>query len=245
MDDLAKIFLVIQKELENQSKKLNDCVEKVSKEIQELDNKFSKVKTINEQRLNTSNSEQKKEIENNIKFNKYLYDLELRNKMLKKSEYKNQIKMCEMYFVRCTIFMNYMVARENHNEIQITQTFFAFVNHVQEEFVKNYQFKKDYYLEKKNIHEEYTLLLSLFPSIDENRRSQIEKKLLSLDEYSDILLKIIELDDTLENYKQIFKTRKPNIIEKNINNKIYFNFEIKKVVESIYPGLLNEISNKK
>lgn len=50
----------------------------------------------------------------------------------------------------------------------------------------------------------------------------------------------------LEEYKQVFKTRKPRITKKNIENNLYFNFDIMTVVDSIYPGLKkDEVQNTK
>ena len=151
-----------------------------------------------------------------------------------------------MYFSRCSTFVNYMVALSHKNEIQINQTFFSFINHVCEEFVKNYQYLRDYYVEKKRIHEKYVFFLSSYPGIDQKRRTQIEKNLLTEEEYQDIINKINELDKTLNEYKEIFKTKKPKITKKIIESNTCFNFEILNVVESIYQGVKkNEIHNTK
>ena len=156
--------------------------------------------------------------------------------------------------------MNYMVAQANKNEIQTTQSFFAFINYVYSEFVKKYQYQKDFYLEKKNIHENYVFssyhchilsilknqLNSLFPTIDQERKEQIEKNILSEEEYQSLINKIEQLDKTLEEYKQVFKTKKPRITKKDIENNSCFNFDIELVVQNIYPGLKkDEVQNTK
>ena len=166
--------------------------------------------------------------------------------MAKKTFYKNELQLREMYVVRCTLFMNYMVAKANKNEIQMTQSFFAFINYVYSEFVKKYQYQKDFYLEKKNIHESYVLFLSLFPTIDKERKEQIEKNILSEEEYQDLIKQIEELDQMLEEYKQVFKTKKPSITKKDIESNVCFNFDIASVVENIYPGIKkHEVPNTK
>ena len=235
MDDIMKIFQVVQNELQMQRKEIND-----------LENKFMNIKLSNQNKLDNSSGIQKQQIEKDIKFNQSLYELELSKKYLKKTYYQNQLKSREMYFSRCSTFVNYMVALSHKNEIQINQTFFSFINHVCEEFVKNYQYLRDYYVEKKRIHEKYVFFLSSYPGIDKKRRTQIEKNLLTEEEYQDIINKINELDKTLNEYKEIFKTKKPKITKKIIESNTCFNFEILNVVESIYQGVKkNEIHNTK
>lgn len=246
MEALAKTFLVVQRELQNQSKEINERLEITSQEIKKLDDKFLSVKSLNQQLLDNTPVSDKKRVENDIKFNQYLYDLELRKKMSKKTFYKNELQLREMYVVRCTLFMNYMVAQANKNEIQTTQSFFAFINYVYSEFVKKYQYEREFYLEKKNIHENYILFLSLFPTIDKDRRQQIEKNILTDEEYKSLINQIEQLDSKLEEYKQIFKTKKPRITKKDIENNICFNFDITTVVENIYPGAQkNDVQNTK
>ena len=246
MDDIMKIFQVVQNELQMQSKDINKCIDNASKEINDLENKFMNVKLSNQNKLDNSSGIQKQQIEKDIKFNQSLYELELSKKYLKKTYYQNQLKSREMYFSRCSTFVNYMVALSHKNEIQINQTFFSFINHVCEEFVKNYQYLRDYYVEKKRIHEKYVFFLSSYPGIDQKRRTQIEKNLLTEEEYQDIINKINELDKTLNEYKEIFKTKKPKITKKIIESNTCFNFEILNVVESIYQGVKkNEIHNTK
>lgn len=246
MDDIMKIFQVVQNELQMQSKDINKCIDNASKEINDLENKFMNIKLSNQNKLDNSSGIQKQQIEKDIKFNQSLYELELSKKYLKKTYYQNQLKSREMYFSRCSTFVNYMVALSHKNEIQINQTFFSFINHVCEEFVKNYQYLRDYYVEKKRIHEKYVFFLSSYPGIDQKRRTQIEKNLLTEEEYQDIINKINELDKTLNEYKEIFKTKKPKITKKIIESNTCFNFEILNVVESIYQGVKkNEIHNTK
>ncbi len=246
MDDIMKIFQVVQNELQMQSKDINKCIDNSSKEINDLENKFMNIKLSNQNKLDNSSGIQKQQIEKDIKFNQSLYELELSKKYLKKTYYQNQLKSREMYFSRCSTFVNYMVALSHKNEIQINQTFFSFINHVCEEFVKNYQYLRDYYVEKKRIHEKYVFFLSSYPGIDQKRRTQIEKNLLTEEEYQDIINKINELDKTLNEYKEIFKTKKPKITKKIIESNTCFNFEILNVVESIYQGVKkNEIHNTK
>ena len=246
MDDIMKIFQVVQNELQMQSKDINKCIDNSSKEINDLENKFMNIKLSNQNNLDNSSGIQKQQIEKDIKFNQSLYELELSKKYLKKTYYQNQLKSREMYFSRCSTFVNYMVALSHKNEIQINQTFFSFINHVCEEFVKNYQYLRDYYVEKKRIHEKYVFFLSSYPGIDQKRRTQIEKNLLTEEEYQDIINKINELDKTLNEYKEIFKTKKPKITKKIIESNTCFNFEILNVVESIYQGVKkNEIHNTK
>ena len=229
-----------------QSKDINKCIDNSSKEINDLENKFMNIKLSNQNKLDNSSGIQKQQIEKDIKFNQSLYELELSKKYLKKTYYQNQLKSREMYFSRCSTFVNYMVALSHKNEIQINQTFFSFINHVCEEFVKNYQYLRDYYVEKKRIHEKYVFFLSSYPGIDQKRRTQIEKNLLTEEEYQDIINKINELDKTLNEYKEIFKTKKPKITKKIIESNTCFNFEILNVVESIYQGVKkNEIHNTK
>lgn len=246
MDDIMKIFQVVQNELQMQSKDINKCIDNASKEINDLENKFMNIKLSNQNKLDNSSGIQKQQIEKDIKFNQSLYELELSKKYLKKTYYQNQLKSREMYFSRCSTFVNYMVALSHKNEIQINQTFFSFINHVCEEFVKNYQYLRDYYVEKKRIHEKYVFFLSSYPGIDQKRRTQIEKNLLTEEEYQDIINKINELDKILNEYKEIFKTKKPKITKKIIESNTCFNFEILNVVESIYQGVKkNEIHNTK
>lgn len=246
MDDIMRIFQIVQNELQMQSKDINKCIDNSSKEINELEDKFMNIKLSNQNKLENSSGNQKQQIEKDIKFNQSLYELELNKKYLKKTYYQNQLKSREMYFARCSTFVNYMVALSHKNEIQINQTFFSFINHVCEEFVKNYQYLRDYYVEKKRIHEKYVFFLSSYPLIDQKRRNQIEKNLLTEEEYQDIINKINELDQTLNEYKELFKTRKPKITKKIIENNTCFNFEILNVVESIYQGVKkNEVHNTK
>lgn len=246
MDEIMKIFQVVQNELQMQSKDINKCIDTTSKEINDLENKFMNIKLSNQNKLENSSGIQKQQIEKDIKFNQNLYELELNKKYLKKTYYQNQLKSREMYFARCSTFVNYMVALSHKNEIQMNQTFFSFINHVCEEFVKNYQYLRDYYVEKKRIHEKYVFFLSSYPLIDEKRRNQIEKNILSEKEYQDIIDKINELDQTLNEYKEIFKTKKPKITKKIIESNTCFNFEILNVVESIYQGVKkNEVHNTK
>ena len=246
MNEIMKIFQVVQNELQMQSKDINKCIDNSSKEINDLENKFMNIKLSNQNKLDNSSGIQKQQIEKDIKFNQSLYELELSKKYLKKTYYQNQLKSREMYFSRCSTFVNYMVALSHKNEIQINQTFFSFINHVCEEFVKNYQYLRDYYVEKKRIHEKYVFFLSSYPGIDQKRRTQIEKNLLTEEEYQDIINKINELDKTLNEYKEIFKTKKPKITKKIIESNTCFNFEILNVVESIYQGVKkNEIHNTK
>ena len=246
MDEIMKIFQVVQNELQMQSKDINKCIDTTSKEINGLENKFMNIKLSNQNKLENSSGIQKQQIEKDIKFNQNLYELELNKKYLKKTYYQNQLKSREMYFARCSTFVNYMVALSHKNEIQMNQTFFSFINHVCEEFVKNYQYLRDYYVEKKRIHEKYVFFLSSYPLIDEKRRNQIEKNILSEKEYQDIIDKINELDQTLNEYKEIFKTKKPKITKKIIESNTCFNFEILNVVESIYQGVKkNEVHNTK
>ena len=246
MNEIMKIFQVVQNELQMQSKDINKCIDTTSKEINNLENKFMNIKLSNQNKLDNSSGIQKQQIEKDIKFNQSLYELELSKKYLKKTYYQNQLKSREMYFSRCSTFVNYMVALSHKNEIQINQTFFSFINHVCEEFVKNYQYLRDYYVEKKRIHEKYVFFLSSYPGIDQKRRTQIEKNLLTEEEYQDIINKINELDKTLNEYKEIFKTKKPKITKKIIESNTCFNFEILNVVESIYQGVKkNEIHNTK
>ena len=246
MDEIMKIFQVVQNELQMQSKDINKCIDTTSKEINGLENKFMNIKLSNQNKLENSSGIQKQQIEKDIKFNQNLYELELNKKYLKKTYYQNQLKSREMYFARCSTFVNYMVAPSHKNEIQMNQTFFSFINHVCEEFVKNYQYLRDYYVEKKRIHEKYVFFLSSYPLIDEKRRNQIEKNILSEKEYQDIIDKINELDQTLNEYKEIFKTKKPKITKKIIESNTCFNFEILNVVESIYQGVKkNEVHNTK
>mgnify|MGYP003366959327 FL=1 len=246
MNEIMKIFQVVQNELQMQSKDINKCIDTTSKEINNLENKFMNIKLSNQNKLENSSGIQKQQIEKDIKFNQNLYELELNKKYLKKTYYQNQLKSREMYFARCSTFVNYMVALSHKNEIQMNQTFFSFINHVCEEFVKNYQYLRDYYVEKKRIHEKYVFFLSSYPLIDEKRRTQIEKNILSEKEYQDIIDKINELDQTLNEYKEIFKTKKPKITKKIIESNTCFNFEILNVVESIYQGVKkNEVHNTK
>lgn len=246
MNEIMKIFQVVQNELQMQSKDINKCIDTTSKEINNLENKFMNIKLSNQNKLENSSGIQKQQIEKDIKFNQSLYELELNKKYLKKTYYQNQLKSREMYFARCSTFVNYMVALSHKNEIQMNQTFFSFINHVCEEFVKNYQYLRDYYVEKKRIHEKYVFFLSSYPLIDEKRRTQIEKNILSEKEYQDIIDKINELDQTLNEYKEIFKTKKPKITKKTIESNTCFNFEILNVVESIYQGVKkNEVHNTK
>lgn len=246
MDDIMRIFQIVQNELQMQSKDINKCIDNSSKEINELEDKFMNIKLSNQNKLENSSGNQKQQIEKDIKFNQSLYELELNKKYLKKTYYQNQLKSREMYFARCSTFVNYMVALSHKNEIQINQTFFSFINHVCEEFVKNYQYLRDYYVEKKRIHEKYVFFLSSYPLIDQKRRNQIEKNLLTEEEYQDIINKINELDQTLNEYKELFKTRKPKITKKIIESNTCFNFEILNVVESIYQGVKkNEVHNTK
>ena len=246
MNEIMKIFQVVQNELQMQSKDINKCIDTTSKEINNLENKFMNIKLSNQNKLENSSGIQKQQIEKDIKFNQNLYELELNKKYLKKTYYQNQLKSREMYFARCSTFVNYMVALSHKNEIQMNQTFFSFINHVCEEFVKNYQYLRDYYVEKKRIHEKYVFFLSSYPLIDEKRRTQIEKNILSEKEYQDIIDKINEIDQTLNEYKEIFKTKKPKITKKIIESNTCFNFEILNVVESIYQGVKkNEVHNTK
>ena len=246
MDDIMKIFQVVQNELQMQSKDINKCIDAVTKEINDLENKFMNVKLSNQKKLENSSGIQKQQIEKDIKFNQSLYELELNKKYLKKTYYQNQLKSREMYFARCSTFVNYMVALSHKNEIQINQTFFSFINHVCEEFVKNYQYLRDYYIEKKRIHEKYVFFLSSYPGIDKKRREQIEKNLLTDEEYQDTIDKVSESDQTLNEYKEIFKAKKPKITKKIIESNTCFNFEILNVVENIYQGVKkNEIHNTK
>lgn len=243
MEHLTKKFEIIQMEIQKQSEQLNQRVNATSEEIKILENKFEEVKRINEKQLINNSGETKRQIENDIKFNQYLYDLELRKKMCKKTYYKNEIQSREMYVIRCIVYMNYMLANQNNNEIGKTQNFFALVNHIYQEFVKNHQFLKEYYREKKDIHESYVLLLTLFPNLDKERKEQIEKNLLTEEEYKDLINRILNLDATLDEYKELFKTRK--VPKRNINDKC-LNYEIETVVESIYQGVKkNEVQNKK
>lgn len=245
MEQLQRKFSIIQTEIQKQNNDINKRLEEISKEIKELDETFMKVKTLNHQLLDTTPVTNKKQIESDIKFNKYLYDLELRKKMSKKTFFKNQLQMRQMYINRCILFTSYVIATENKNQIQITQSFFAFVNYVYSEFVKNHQYLKEFYLEKKDIHENYVLLLSLYPTVDKERREKLEKNVLTKEEYEKLLNDIKELDKTLEEYKRIFKTEKPRISKRSLKNGDYFNFDIGKVVTNIYPGLQDEIQNTK
>ena len=54
MEALAKTFLVVQKELQEQSEKINELLEDTSIEIQKLDDKFLNVKTVNQKLLDSS-----------------------------------------------------------------------------------------------------------------------------------------------------------------------------------------------
>lgn len=245
MDDIMKIFQVVQNELQQQSKDINKLIDTTTKEINKLENKFMNVKLSNQKELENSTKKQKHQIEKDIKFNQNLYELELNKKYIKKTYYQNQLKSREMYFARCSTFVNYMVALSHKNEIQINQTFFSFINHVSEEFVKNYQYLKEYYLEKKKIHEKYVFFLSSYPEIDKIRRKQIEENILSEKEYKEIIEKINEIENILIKYKEIFKTKKPNITKQIIESNTCFNFEILNVVESIYQGKKDEIQNTK
>ena len=207
MEEVTKIFFVVQQELQEQSKQINSRLEKISKEIQTLEDTFSKTKNNNQKLLEQASPIEEKQIKMNMRCNQYLYDLELRKKMAKKTFYKNELQLREMYEVRCSLFINYMMAEENHNEIQITQSFYKFINYVYSEFIKKYQYERDSYVEKKNIHENYILCLSTFPTIDETRRRQIEKNIMTEEEYQNLIQKIKDLDLKLEEYKQIFNSR--------------------------------------
>lgn len=245
MEEVTKIFFVVQQELQEQSKQINSRLEKISKEIQALEDAFSKTKNNNQKLLEQASPIEEKQIKTDIRCNQYLYDLELRKKMAKKTFYKNELQLREMYEVRCSLFINYMMAEENHNEIQITQSFYKFINYVYSEFIKKYQYERDAYIEKKNIHENYILCLSTFPTIDETRRKQIEKNIMTEEEYQNLIQKIKDLDLKLEEYKQIFKTKKPRITKKNKEEYKYFNFDVNQVVASIYPELQNDVQNQK
>lgn len=243
MENLTKKFEIIQSEIAKQSEQLNTRVNDASEEIKRLEDKFQYVKRINEKQLMNSSGENRKKVENDIKFNQYLYDLELRKKMCKKMYYKNEIQAREMYVIRCIIYMNLMLANQNKNEISKTQNFFALINHIYEEFIKQHQYLKDYYREKKDIHESYVLLLTLFPNLDKERKEQIELNLLTEEEYQELLNKILNLDTTLEEYKGLFKTIK---VSKKYIKDSCLNYDIKKVVEGIYQGVkTNEGRNKK
>ena len=65
------------------------------------------------------------------------------------------------------------------------------------------------------------------------------------EEYQNLIQKIKDLDLKLEEYKQIFKTKKPRITKKNKEEYKYFNFDVNQVVASIYPGLQNDVQNQK
>ena len=51
MEEVTKIFFVVQQELQEQSKQINSRLEKISKEIQTLEDTFSKTKNNNKKLL--------------------------------------------------------------------------------------------------------------------------------------------------------------------------------------------------
>ena len=148
--------------------------------------------------------------------------------------YKSEIKAREIYFKRCMFLINYMTSLQTQNKIQQNQNYYILLNHIHKEFIDKNNQSKDFYLEKKDIHENYVLFLSLFPTIDDERRSQIETNLLSDEEYREVIEKIKYLDKRLDDYKKIFKDKKPLIDKKTIRDNIGFNYFIEEVVDSIY-----------
>ena len=73
MNEIMKIFQVVQNELQMQSKDINKCIDTTSKEINNLENKFMNIKLSNQNKLENSSGIQKQQIEKDIKFNQNLY----------------------------------------------------------------------------------------------------------------------------------------------------------------------------
>lgn len=243
IDSATNKFEVIFSFLNEQLPVLEDKIKEKNKEIEVLNDTNVKVQRVNQEKLeNASSQEQKRKIENDIKFNNHIYSLELRKRMMHIEYYKSEIKKREMYFIRCMKYINYITALNNKNEILINQNFYAFTNYLSSELINNYKLLKDFYLEQKDIHDSYTTLLKIYSNLDEERKEKLKINLLSNEEYENLKNKIKKLEEDIEKYKNKFKCQKPNITEKVIDENICFNFEVFKIVDTIYDHS-NEFDN--
>lgn len=234
IDSATARFEIIFAFLNEQLPFLENKIKEKNKEIETLNNTNVNIQRINQHRLDNASPEEVKKIENDIKFNDYIYSLELRKRMMHVEYYKSEIKKREMYFIRCMKYINYITALDNKNEIPINQSFYAFTNYLSSELISNYKLLKDFYLEKKDIHDSYTTLLKIYSNLDQNRKDRLKVNLLSDEEYSDLINKIKKLDEDIEKYKSKFKCQKPNITEQVINEDVCLNFEVFKIVDTIY-----------
>lgn len=234
IDSATARFEIIFAFLNEQLPILEAKIKEKNKEIETLNNTNANIQRINQHRLDNASPEESKKIENDIKFNDYIYSLELRKRMMHIEYYKSEIKKREMYFIRCMKYINYVTALDNKNEIPINQSFYAFTNYLSSELINNYKLLKDFYLEKKDIHDSYTTLLKIYSNLDEDRQERLKINLLSNEEYEDLVNKIKKLDEDIEKYKSKFKCQKPNITEQVIDDDICLNFEVFKIVDTIY-----------
>lgn len=235
-------FEIIFSFLNEQLPVLETKIKEKNKEIEVLNDTNVKVQRVNQDKLDNASQEERRKIENDIKFNDHIYSLELRKRMMHIEYYKSEIKKREMYFIRCMKYINYITALNNKNEILINQNFYAFTNYLSSELISNYKLLKDFYLEKKDIHDSYTTLLKIYSNLDEERKERLKINLLSNEEYEELKNKLKKLDDDIEKYKSKFKCQKPNITEQVIDEDVCFNFEVFKIVDTIY-SRSNEIEN--
>lgn len=234
IDSATARFEIIFAFLNEQLPILEEKIKEKNKEIEVLNNTNVSIQRINQHRLDNASPEELKRVENDIKFNDYIYSLELRKRMMHVEYYKSEIKKREMYFIRCMKYINYITALNNKNEILINQNFYAFTNYLSSELISNYKLLKDFYLEKKDIHDSYTTLLKIYSNLDAERKEKLQINLLSNEEYEDLKSRIKKLDEDIEKYKSKFKCQKPNITDQVIDNDICFNFEVFKIVDTIY-----------
>lgn len=209
-------------------------VDEIQKGITVLDETNDNVKRINQNRLMKALPNEIPIIETDIKFNEYIYSLQFREKILAISLRKSEIERREMYFRRCIRYIQYITALNNKNEIAINQSFYSFTNYLSQELISNYRLKKDFLLEKKDIHDSYLNLLKIYTNLDEERKEKINKKLMSDEEYNELVNKINKLDKDIFKYKNKFKDEKPNITQEIIDKEVCLNFEVFEIADAIY-----------
>lgn len=243
MNDALMINTLKQRNMEYEivSREILKQNEDLQKKLDQINKRFDLLKNRNEQetikynlKSKTSSIQLQHQLDKANKYNKNLYTLEFKKHIAATDNIKNKIRNNNMYLSRIKCFLDYFNAKINKDSIREISDYYNLLNAIQAQSLNSVKTEYEYYNNKIDIDNDYLIFIQLCVNNNQGNIKNLSKELLG-EEKKSVLEKREQAKFKLEQYKDIFRTKRLEIADEILFSNILMKYNIDDVINEIYP----------
>ncbi|MDD3452754.1 MAG: hypothetical protein PHN42_00530 [Bacilli bacterium] len=240
-------YNIVEKNIKQKRQQIENNLEKLKKQFSTIENDMKKQEEIYSQKSQNASSNYLEKLNKAHFYNKNLYSLEVKKYLSLVEEMQSQIKLDNLYLMRCQIFIDYLKATINKDAIEKNNKYYQLLNNLQLELVTKLKTESSYYYNKVDLSSNYVLFIKICVENNQGNVYNLSKHVLDPIEKIEADNMIKEYEKDIEEYKDLFRNNKFEINEFLLQGNTLMIYDIKNVIDIIYEKEkigANEIYNR-